>query len=114
MSPQTMQDKQNIAAVRFPAAQEMRACIRGDQFLSGYSDIRCSLHLAPVSRSPRLIAHVISLLLDLSKLSMMTHDGCKDHPIGIHLTQRSVSRVGAGAAWMRGWGPCGRPPFPCS
>ncbi len=105
-----MQDKQNIAAVRFPAAQEMRACICSDQFLSSYTHIRCSLHLAPVSRSSRLIAHGdLSLLLDLSKLNMMTHEGCKDHPIGIHLTQRSVSRVGAGAAWMRGhpvWGPC--------
>src|SRR6266700_3249383 len=34
-----------------------------------------------------------------------------DRSIRTNLTK--LSRVGAGAAWMRGWGPCGRPPFPC-
>ncbi len=35
----------------------------------------------------------------------------RGRPIGINLTECSGSRVGAGVAWMWGWGPCGRPPW---
>src|SRR6266487_1395812 len=49
----------------------------------------------------------------------MRHGSFPPSPLAKYLVRppegnlTKLPRVGAGAAWMRGWGPCGRPPWPC-
>src|SRR5260370_29275575 len=68
VSTQSVQYEKNLRAIRFPATQEELACILCCQLLCCSHDFCCRLHLAPISRSSRLVKHR-SLLIELLNVS---------------------------------------------
>src|SRR6266851_4214900 len=68
VSTQSVQDEKDLRAIRFPTTQEELACILRCKFLCCSHDICCRLHLAPISRSSRLVKHR-SLLIELLNVS---------------------------------------------